>query len=318
MAIKKLLKQVIERPPRKPDSDNHGGGGGHDESNWLVSYADMMTLLCGFFIMLFSMAKMDEPKYESMKQEVSKQFGGEYHAPDSQQMAKFATQVMDEAGLSKEIVIRHDYGGMTVTFQSKLFFDTLGADVSPQGKEILNKLIGLVNQRQEKEGKKYKIVVEGHTDSRPIVSGAYPSNWELSSARASRVVRLFLDKGFAPDHLTAIGYADTRPEVQDRDESGTLVPNALAKNRRVVLRVLEPGTEGIPLPENDKSMTVDSKPPAAVAPAAPTSVAVGKPAEVRAPASTAATTSSALSSAPNNVQGSVPHLISAPAGSLGP
>src|SRR3712207_9008787 len=60
----------------------------------------------------------------------------------------------------------------------------------------------------------HKIVVEGHTDSRPIISGIYPSNWELSGARAARVVRIFLEQGFPADLLTAIGYADTRP--QDR------------------------------------------------------------------------------------------------------
>jgi chemotaxis protein MotB len=250
MSVKKFLKtaqdikdQAGKRPPDAPKPEAN-----HDESNWLVSYADMMTLLCGFFILLFSMAKMDEPKYEKVKEAVSKQFGGEYHAP-TQELAKFVTQVIQEAGLEKEATLKTGPTGLSVAFQSTLFFDTLSAEIRPQGKAVLEKLIANLATEQSKTHKNYQIVVEGHTDSRPILAGVYPSNWELSSARASRVVRMFLDHAFSPDKLTAIGYGDTRPEVPHRTALGAYDEKALLKNRRVVLRILEPQVDSIPFPE---------------------------------------------------------------------
>ena len=123
----------------------------------------------------------------------------------------------------------------------------------------------------------YKVVVEGHTDGRPVVSGPYPSNWELSAARASRVVRLFLDKGYSPKQMTAIGYADTYPEKAERAPAGSFVEESMAKNRRVVIRILQPKVDYIPLPDsgNDTTMTEN---PAAQAPASATAPAAQAPA----------------------------------------
>jgi chemotaxis protein MotB len=236
---------------RKKHEESHGGGGGHDESNWLVSYADMMTLLCGFFIMLFSMAKLDDPKYEKVKEEVAKQFGGKYEAPPIEKMGKelssTATQIFKEAGVEKSVALKTDPSGLTIAFQSTLFFDSLSAEVKPEGRAVIDKVIASIAAQQNKDQKNYKIVVEGHTDARPITGGAFPSNWELSGARASRVVRLFLDKGFAPDHLTSIGYADTRPVAESRYANGTWCEENLGKNRRVVLRIMEPQADSKPI-----------------------------------------------------------------------
>lgn len=249
MATKKFLKAVKEAEEhehKKHDSGTHGGG--EEGESWLISYADMMTLLCGFFIMLFSMAKLDEPQYEQVKKSVAEQFGGDYKSP-TEELAKFVTQVLQEAGIEKETTVKSDPAGVSVAFNSTVFFDTLSADVRPQGRIVLDRLIESIASRQDMEMKKYRIVVEGHTDSRPVLSGVFPSNWELSGARAARVVRLFLDRGFQPDRLTAIGYADTRPELPARTPAGTWDEAALSKNRRVVLRILEPKVDFIPIPE---------------------------------------------------------------------
>lgn len=239
--LKKLKQERAKRPEEKQSES-------HDESNWLVSYADMMTLLCGFFIMLFSMAKLDTPKYDSFKQAMVKQFGGEY-VSSTKELAKFATQIVNELGMESTTIIKADSNGISIAFESSVFFDTLRADVSPKGKEILEKLIGRIKKRQDETRKDYKVVVEGHTDSRPVIGGNYPSNWELSSARAGRVVRLFIENGFVPNHVTAIGYADTHPQYPDRTPSGQLDEKALSKNRRVVVRILEPGMDAIPYPD---------------------------------------------------------------------
>lgn len=250
MVLKRKIEDEEEENPHheddKPEIPHE------DEGNWLVSYADMMTLLCGFFIMLFSMAKLDTPKYDSFKQEVVKSFGGTYVSP-TKELESATTEVIQELGIKKQAIISSDSQGIQIVFESTVFFDTLSSDVTSQGKQILNKVVESIYERQKKNGKTYHIAVEGHTDSRPIVGGPYPSNWELSAARASRVVRMFLDKGFSPGHLTALAYADTHPLLPARTASGTWDENALAKNRRVVLRILEPGVDGIPFPEDMKA-----------------------------------------------------------------
>ncbi len=227
---------------RKPDEAQPEAS--HDESNWLISYADMMTLLCGFFIMLFSMAKLDEAQYESVKEAVAKHFGGDYKSP-SADLAKFVTQILNETGIEGVASLKSDAAGVSIIFKSTVFFDTLSSELTFEGRRILEKLIDGISGRQKAELRDYRIVVEGHTDSRPILSGIYPSNWELSGARASRVVRSFLEKGFAPKMLTPIGFADTRPENPSRTPAGEWDEAALTKNRRVIIRVLDPRIQEI-------------------------------------------------------------------------
>jgi chemotaxis protein MotB len=240
MSVKKFLKAVKEIENKRYDkvSEHTKEPPHHDESNWLVSYADMMTLLCGFFVMLFTFAKIDENQYEKVKEALSKEFNGSYISPNKE-LLRFATQLITELGIEKETTIKADATGVSIVFESTIFYDTLSADVSPKGKIILGKLVEGISVHQKKETKNFNITVEGHTDSRPIVGGIYPSNWELSGARASRVVRMFLDRGFEPSSLTAIGYADTRPTMPPRNADGTWNTEALGKNRRVVIRITD-------------------------------------------------------------------------------
>lgn len=221
---------------------NHGE---HSDANWIISYADMMTLLCIFFIMLFSMSKVNTPEFEAMKKQVAEHFGTKYESP-TEDLGKFVNNVLIEAGVEKDAMMSSDGMTVSVAFQSTMFFDTLSAEISPAGKEIIEKIATKLYDYQVKHDKKYKIVVEGHTDSQPVMGGPFPSNWELSSARATRVVRLFLDKKFDAPNLLAIGYADAQPVAEGRNQDGSWNNENLAKNRRVVLRVLMPDVDNIP------------------------------------------------------------------------
>lgn len=250
MALKSKSKAPLTIIKKVESSEHAEGGGGHgDEGNWLVSYADMMTLLCGFFIMMFSMATLDKPKYDSLRESISKQFGGEFVSP-TKELAKFATNIIQELGLEKEATIKTDDHGISVTFESTIFFETSSAELTGKGREVLEKLSTALAKREKDTAKIYPVVVEGHTDSRPIKSESFASNWELSGNRATRVVRLFLDKGYPAERLTAIGYGATRPiATPDRKPDGTWDEEALTKNRRVVIRVLEPQMDTIPMAE---------------------------------------------------------------------
>lgn len=327
MSLKKFLKAAKDHEEQSYRArDEESFHADHDESNWLVSYADMMTLLCGFFIMMFSMAHLDEPKFEQVKESLAKQFGGKYEAP-SNQLAKFVTQVINEAGIEKTTSVKYDGRGVAVTFQSTVFFDSLSADVRGEGTRILERLIESVAQRQAIEHKNYRIVVEGHTDSRPVVGGSFASNWELAGGRASRVVRMFLDHGFAPDRLTSISYADTHPEAEPRLPNGTWDETALAKNRRVVIRILEPEMDSIPFPpevakpemaQTQPSATAAGTPPAGVetAPGAATEALVAAPATTTASAAPTTTATAALTAEPTTT--AVPSTVAVPVNSAEP
>ncbi len=222
---------------RHHDSGAHAGGShGDDESNWLVSYADMMTLLCGFFIMLFSMSKLDEPQFERVKQSVAEHFGGEFKSP-AQDLSKWVTQIIQDTPLKGEASVEVSEGGVAIIFKSQVFFETLSAEITESGRRVLGELAAALREREQFEKRAFRFVVEGHTDSRPVLSGSFPTNWELSSARASRVVRVFLDSGFDPRTMAALGYADTRPLKEARQPDGSWDDAALAENRRVVIRV---------------------------------------------------------------------------------
>jgi chemotaxis protein MotB len=247
--LKKKPLEVVEY--RDKDIDPYLHANAHDESNWLMSYADIMTLLCGFFIMLFSFAKLDTEKYEKVRESVSKQFGGDFHSAHAE-YARFLHQVIEKNGLEKEASVRYGADGVSLVFQSTTFFDTLSSEISPAGAKALEPFFAEITRIQTAEGKQFGVAVEGHTDSRKVLSGPYPSNWELSSARAARVVRAFIDHGFDPKRLVAIGYADTRPEKDDSlggpVAQSTPVPERAPatdefavndRDRRVVIRIFD-------------------------------------------------------------------------------
>jgi chemotaxis protein MotB len=226
-----------EGRPHEPSSGSGHGAAPDDESNWLVSYADMMTLLCGFFIMLFSMAKLDDPKFEKVKEAVAEHFGGQYQSP-SKDLSKWVTQILQDTPLKGEASVEEIEGGVAIVFRSQIFFETLSAEVTSAGKRVLGELAQALRERESFEKRPFRFVIEGHTDARPILAGNFPTNWELSSARASRVVRVFLDAGFDPRKMAALGYADTRPVQESRRPDGSWDELALAENRRVVVRVI--------------------------------------------------------------------------------
>ena len=245
MAVIRKLEKLTQEQNTLYIIDKKRAHEEHSDGNWIISYADMMTLLCIFFIMLYSMSKQDTPMFEKMKKEVAEHFGTKYEPPTAE-VGKFLNNVLIEAGVAKDATMTNDGMNVSVAFHSTMFFDSLSADISPAGRDIIEKIATRLYDYQIQHGKKYKIVVEGHTDSQPIVGGSFPSNWELSSGRATRVVRLFLDKKFDPANLLAIGYADTQPVAPSRNADGTWNPENLSKNRRVVLRVLMPEAENIP------------------------------------------------------------------------
>jgi len=122
----------------------------------------------------------------------------------------------------------------TVEMSSAAFFDSGSATLSKGGEAIL---LDLAAKLQSDPLRDYRITVEGHTDDNPIHTAQFPSNWELSTARAAAVVQYFVEHGIPAQRLRAAGYADTFPKVPNRDASGNPIPANQAQNRRVVIKL---------------------------------------------------------------------------------
>ncbi len=129
------------------------------------------------------------------------------------------------------VEVRPRDNGVELNLRGAAFFDLASAEVKPGGIALLRDIAATLT------GTPYKVTVEGHTDNLPMESWLYPSNWELSSARASRVARFLIDHGVPRDHLRVEGLADTQPVAPNTDPAGRPIPENQAKNRRVVILV---------------------------------------------------------------------------------
>ena len=177
---------------------------GHPGAPWMVNYADLMTELVCFFIILYalsaSLSKSMQEAREEMQQEIKQE------------------QMQAEVKMNKE--------GMTLSLEEQpgsSLFEVGKADITPYGKELIQKFVPIFKKLPN------EIVVEGHTNNIPIHNPQFDSNWELSTARATNIVKFLVgDTQFPPDRLSAVGYGEYKP-IAPND-----TPDNRAKNRRVV------------------------------------------------------------------------------------
>lgn len=220
------LRRPLNLKPAKVEDDGEG--------NWLVSYADMMTLMFGFFVMIAAFSKPDFEKIEKLKESTSTSMGGKYTKP-FKDLSQELQAILKQKSLESDVDVQTDATGIAVISKGTLFFDTGSARLKDGALTLLQQIATLLKQRAKKED--FQISVEGHTDDRPIISQQYPSNWELSSSRASTVVRLFESAGFPHNVLRPVGLADTEPLLPNRDDKGNAIPENQSKNRRIVIRI---------------------------------------------------------------------------------
>jgi chemotaxis protein MotB len=222
----------LRRPPRKDDEN---------EDAWLITYADMVTLLLCFFIIMFSMSAPDMTQFKKVAEALREH--GFYNDAIPQEdpyekLKKSLAMSLGASGYDQFMAVSEQNHIVSLEMSSSSFFERGSAKFSPQALPML-KLIA--EQIAPVAREKMMISVEGHTDDIPIASEQYPSNWELSAARAANVVRYLIASGFPPDKLRAVGYGDTQPKAPNKDTRGTPIPANQELNRRVVIRMLRQG-----------------------------------------------------------------------------
>ena len=201
------------------------------EGVWLVSYADLMTLLMGFFALLMSMGDFDEEKFTETAAKTAQYFGGVVEEP-FEDLGKTIEKLIEEQGLGSQVKTKIFKSKIEMTFEGTLFFDSGSVNLREPATLLMNKIATILG----KKAKGNKFLVEGHTDGVPISKGMLASNWELSALRAAAVARLLEVHGFAKKQIMTIGFAETRPLV---NETGINAVKNRAKNRRIVLKVLK-------------------------------------------------------------------------------
>lgn len=232
---------------RKEDHRNIDAG----VDDWLMTYADMITLLLCFFAVFLAIAVPDERKFEEAKQKVVQQFAGAnsdhlkgIHSlppteidtpPTSDILLNALPSIVDRYDdPDKSVEIEKGDRITTIEMNSAPFFPRGAATLSQEGVKILAEIQPSLMSDEYKD---YTISVEGYTDDAPINTPQFPSNWELSTARAASVVRSLIDLGVPRERLRAVGFAETSPKVPNRDAAGNPAEDNMAQNRRVVIRL---------------------------------------------------------------------------------
>lgn len=221
---------------------------------WLISYADFITLLFAFFVVMYAVSSVNIGKYKVFSDALGDAFGGagaaqpittqvqnlpipnpglrrrtELLRKEKEHMTKLAQDLLSTlAPLVKEGKVRvtQNSRGVSVEINASVLFDPGDARLTSESTEALRAVAVLLKD----DG--HDVQVEGHTDNQPIRNALFPSNWELSSVRAASVVRLFIDAGVAPARLTAVGHAANVPVSSNASAEGR------ARNRRVAVTIL--------------------------------------------------------------------------------
>jgi chemotaxis protein MotB len=196
---------------------------------WLTSYADLITNLLIFFILIMSASELQMGKLESIASAFSQTV-----SPKSLKHAeKVLAEEIAKQNLSNQVEVKITDSGLEISFNSGVTFASGGADVLPQMIQPLTKVMALLPQYADR----YKFAVEGHTDEEPVKKeSVFRSNWDLAAARALQVRDLLEKVGLPSQRIRVEAYADTKP-LATSQLSGLSHEQILAKHRRVIIRL---------------------------------------------------------------------------------
>jgi len=232
----------MSRKAKAAKAENH--------ERWLITYADLITLLLVFFIVLYAGSQEDSKKFAILAQGLRSAFnnaadsggggtsplfvgsgstnaGGLQEQQDFESITAILQKVAKDRGVEDRIGLRMEPDRIVISLTSDLLFASGGASVRPGADPVLAAVAEALR------GKANEIRIEGHTDNIPINTVEFNSNWELSAARATAVLRKLVDDfHLPPNHLFAAAYADTHPRASNSTAEGR------AANRRAEIVVL--------------------------------------------------------------------------------
>lgn len=223
-----------------------------NHERWLVSYADFITLLFAFFVVMYSVSSVNEGKYRTLSESMLSAFTN--HKPlgqmsvvplpmeqtrpsmdmelkerpdDFQIYLKVANSLEAIKGKAGDVTVQNTTRGISIKIKNEVAFDSGSAQMKPAARELLDLIAVLVKDLPN------LISIEGHTDAIPIRTSQYPSNWELSASRATALIRYFINQHqLAADRFSATGFGGEQPIESNA------TPEGRAANRRVEIVIL--------------------------------------------------------------------------------
>lgn len=216
--------------------------GEEEGDSWLLAYADMMTLLTCFFILLTAFANFDPAGFQEKGEVVAQHFSKEKFEKSRTEIDQLAQQLSNKTEFENMTSTQINDDVLEISFRGNVLFDSANADLRKDVIPLVDSMIEIIGHKNPN----YKIVVEGHTDSRPLgVKSRWGSNWTLSGARAAAIIARFEYNGFPPKNLKVLGLGSTVPLVPNKDsESGAYIEENLKMNRRVIIKVISPLIKG--------------------------------------------------------------------------
>jgi chemotaxis protein MotB len=232
---------------RKRDNDEH-----ENLERWLITYSDLITLLLAFFIMMYTFSKQDAQKYQEVSEHLKSIFtgksvltGGSGPASGSgptniaiktstnsdavrRELENEVRSMAEWTDPEKKISVFKDERGIVIRIMDKAFFNEGKADLKGSAKYALDKIMPIISNNKK------PVRIEGHTDNVPIRTNEFKSNWELSTRRATEVVRYLVEAHhFPPDRISASGFAEYHPITSnDTSENRSL-------NRRIEIILIQ-------------------------------------------------------------------------------
>lgn len=241
MSAPKLhVVQDEDHKPKRKKKKAHGGG--HEEVHegegpWIVSYADMMTLLFCFFVIMTSFASFEPQVVAKKSAAVAEHFVPGKEEVETKALEGIGMVIGGLPDLKGKVKVEIKDGQLQLVFSSAVVFEKGDVEIKKDFLKNVDAMIGLIKSKNPS----YRILIEGHTDSSKITEKAvYRSNWEVSSARAASMIERFSFYGFKSNQLVSVGYGDSRPVAENYDKNGYPIPENQALNRRVVVKILKP------------------------------------------------------------------------------
>ncbi|MDD4391018.1 MAG: flagellar motor protein MotB [Eubacteriales bacterium] len=212
---------------------------------WLLPYSDLMTLLLAVFIVLFAVSQIDSGRAQQVSDQFTESMRTDTYGAELSEMKNNMRNVEEDQqsnlqevkekidnqlqieNMTAYVTTEIDERGLVISLSNAIFFDPGSAAIKSEYTKILMEIAGIISEINN------YIRIEGHTDTVPMSSEVYPSNWELSSARAARVGRMFIDQSNnPPERFLTVGYGEYRPIADNA------TPEGRAKNRRIDIIVL--------------------------------------------------------------------------------
>ena len=195
-------------------------------NRWVISYADLVTLLLALFLVMYAVNNVENKNnIQTTKQNTTI---GEIKRYKPVEMPELQKELLNEFKNDNNVLLLKDSRGLIVRLKDDILFGSAETELQPEATESLNKILDILSKTDN------PVIIEGHTDSLPIKSAKYSSNWELSTARATSVINyLVKSKRINPKRLSAVGYGEYAPVAENTSNSGRI------KNRRVDIIILE-------------------------------------------------------------------------------